>query len=765
MKPFDKRAFLDKTFATSLDAIIFTDEKGYILEVNQAYAELTGYKKEEIIGKHTSKFSPMKEGSYECTTGELIQIDKKFSEQLKATMKTYVEVGKLQNVMGYQLRKDRKVVPVEDTMVFLVGDDGERIGGVAVIRDNTVRRKAEIEVSKTSDYLGNIIESSLDGIVVSDNMGYITRTNKAFLKMLGYREEEIIGRHLIECAPLEEGDYTSTTGEILEINDNYFKSMKTAMASFLHDGKVTNRRTFYLTKDKKLLPAEDSLVFLFDDKGNRIGAVGVVRDISEQRQAEERLRDSEEQARALLNVPFDVVLLLDKNGTTLDCNKTYAERFNKSTDQLKGTCCWDLFPPEVVKSRKRVIERVFQTGKPMRAVDERQGRFLDSVTYPIFGKEGTVTKVAVFSHDVTDQKQTEQALKQSEEKYFKLIEHANDAILSINREGIIIGFNKSAEKLYGYSSEEIIGKPSNVLAAREYKDFEKGIIDNFKKFGSTFPIDQKMLEGKALRKNEEEIEVEFSYYVIVVAGEPILTGIARDISSRKEKEKKILSYQKQLKSLTEELMITEQKERRYFADFLHDEIGQQLFATRLQLEQLKDFLSSAENNEIIDKALHNLCQVINQTRSLTTELSSPILNQLGLEKALEWLSEETHKKYDIQVKFEDDNQAKPLNDKMKNFLYQAVSELLTNVAKHAQAKNANLSIKRNNSNIRICVEDNGVGFLFPNEHSFDIEPKGFGLFRIKERLESLGGKLEIESQPNCGTVVTLTVPLGNSIEN
>jgi signal transduction histidine kinase len=304
-----------------------------------------------------------------------------------------------------------------------------------------------------------------------------------------------------------------------------------------------------------------------------------------------------------------------------------------------------------------------------------------------------------------------------------------------------------------------------LLIAHRKQDFYKKALNQFTKTGTAIINGDNILEGKAIRKGGEEFPVEYSYYTINVGGEYIATGIIRDITKRKKEEKKLFNYQKKLKALTTELLLSEQRERKHFADFLHDEIGQQLFATRLQIEQVKGSLSSSENTKTLDNALNNLYQVINQTRTLTTELSSPILKELGLEKALEWLAEQAHKKYDIVVGFENDNQEKPLDENVKIFLYQAVNELLTNVAKHAQAKNARLSIKRDNSNIRICVEDNGVGFVFPNEHSSDAKFNGFGLFRIKERLEPLGGQLEIESQPNRGSSITLTVPLRTSGEN
>jgi signal transduction histidine kinase len=157
--------------------------------------------------------------------------------------------------------------------------------------------------------------------------------------------------------------------------------------------------------------------------------------------------------------------------------------------------------------------------------------------------------------------------------------------------------------------------------------------------------------------------------------------------------------------------------------------------------------------------------VINQTRSLTTELSSPILKkQLGLEKALEWIAKETHKTYYIMVTFEDDQQEKPLDGNMKFFLYQAVSELLTNVAKHSQTKNASVSIKKDNVQVLICVADKGVGFNPQNEDFANAKTGGIGLFRIKERLEQLGGQLEIASKPNRGTSITLVAPLGSNFE-
>jgi signal transduction histidine kinase len=149
---------------------------------------------------------------------------------------------------------------------------------------------------------------------------------------------------------------------------------------------------------------------------------------------------------------------------------------------------------------------------------------------------------------------------------------------------------------------------------------------------------------------------------------------------------------------------------------------------------------------------------------LTFDLSPPILYQLGFEAALEWLTEQTSEQYGIMVAFEDDEQEKELSDDIKILLFQAVRELLTNVVKHARAQNAKVSIQRDNSHIRICVEDNGVGFTTSSRDVSKAANEGFGLFSIGERLDHLGGQFEIESKPSHGTRATLVAPLKSKKE-
>jgi signal transduction histidine kinase len=235
--------------------------------------------------------------------------------------------------------------------------------------------------------------------------------------------------------------------------------------------------------------------------------------------------------------------------------------------------------------------------------------------------------------------------------------------------------------------------------------------------------------------------------------------IARDITERKRAEKKLFEYQNKLKSLASQLTLTEERERRRFADYLHDHIGQRLFISKLKVEALKKSLYSTDNDKALDEIHEIIHQMIKDTRSLTSDLSPQVLYQLGLEAALECLTEQTSEQYGIMIDFEDDEQEKELEDDLKILLFQAVRELLMNVLKHARAQNAKVSVQRDNTHIKICVEDDGVGFNPSDRDVSKTANVGFGLFSIGERLDYLGGHFEIKSQPTYGTKATLMAPL------
>ena len=179
----------------------------------------------------------------------------------------------------------------------------------------------------------------------------------------------------------------------------------------------------------------------------------------------------------------------------------------------------------------------------------------------------------------------------------------------------------------------------------------------------------------------------------------------------------------------------------------------------IKLGALQESASSSGLGESVREIRKHIEQVIGDTRSLTFELSPPILHELGFEAAVEWLAEQVQSENGITSDFEDDGQPKPLNKDILFLLFRAVRELLVNVVKHAQARHVKISIQRDENDIKVIVIDDGIGFDPTMTDSQAGITRGFGLFSIRERLDHIGKRLEIESQPGQGTRVTLVAPL------
>jgi PAS domain S-box-containing protein len=242
-------------------------------------------------------------------------------------------------------------------------------------------------------------------------------------------------------------------------------------------------------------------------------------------------------------------------------------------------------------------------------------------------------------------------------------------------------------------------------------------------------------------------------------GKPLrVVGVELDVTERKQEELEAARRQTQLRSLAAQLELAEERERERIATGLHDELGQILALVKVRLAALTGSTVSEEIDGRTREVRALLDQAIRQTRSLTFELSSPILKELGLESAIRSLSDRMAKGNDIRVEMRTDGLSKPLAREVGVLLYRAVREMLLNVVKHARARRVEISVGRVDDQIRIRVEDDGVGFVV-SEPGQSGPTGGFGLFSIQEGLHHIGGRLEIDSAPGKGTRALLTAPL------
>jgi PAS domain S-box-containing protein len=235
--------------------------------------------------------------------------------------------------------------------------------------------------------------------------------------------------------------------------------------------------------------------------------------------------------------------------------------------------------------------------------------------------------------------------------------------------------------------------------------------------------------------------------------------LQREIEERKQAEQQLLDQQHRLKSMTFELSLAEDRERGRIAGELHDQVGQRLLLGKMKLEALASQLPAPIDEKALEEVGNLVTQSIQDIRSLTFQLRPPLLATAGLAAAIRWLGEELKENYGLRMELVDDQQPKPLTYETRSALFQAVRELLLNVAKHAGTESALVSLKREAESMAITVEDHGCGFDMAEAGTRKARTGGFGLFNMQQRIEYLGGRLIVKTSPGKGTRATIMVPL------
>jgi PAS domain S-box-containing protein len=354
--------------------------------------------------------------------------------------------------------------------------------------------------------------------------------------------------------------------------------------------------------------------------------------------------------------------------------------------------------------------------------------------------------------EISERKEIEEKLRTASNEWRITFDSTSDLIMLLDREMNIIKANLATAKFFNKPINEILGKKCFQLF--------HGIDEPL----ATCPF-EKM---KNTKKHEEaEFYLSEKNIWLRTSVDPIfddkgnITGsvhIVRDITDRKRAEEKLYTYQEQLRSLASQLSLLQEQERRRIAIDLHDHISQTLALCKIKLGILQESASS-DLTKSLDEIRNLIEQSIQYTRSFIFELSPPILYELGFETAVEWLGEQILKKHGILFYFKDDRKPKPIGNETRIILFQVMRELLMNIAKHAHADKASISICKDGDSIRIHIEDDGVGFDVSKIDTSLNKTVGFGFFSIRERLNYIGGQIEIKSEPGHGTRVTVVAPL------
>jgi signal transduction histidine kinase len=223
-------------------------------------------------------------------------------------------------------------------------------------------------------------------------------------------------------------------------------------------------------------------------------------------------------------------------------------------------------------------------------------------------------------------------------------------------------------------------------------------------------------------------------------------ALALHVASERENAK----YVVKLEELSAQLLQTEQAERARIGELLHDDVGQTLYACRLQLERALARAQEPTLRALVTEA-HTLAgDAMSSTRELTTRISPPVLHDLGLPEAIEWLLSRTEQRFGVQAHFESEGPWHAIPDSWHEPVFHSVSELITNAIKHAQATSIRVSAHASHDGVEVRVQDDGRGFAPPR-----TETRGFGLFSIEQRMTRIGAELRIQSGNPRGTCAAL----------
>jgi len=485
-------------------------------------------------------------------------------------------------------------------------------------------------------------------------------------------------------------------------------------------------------------------------------------DLAGRKAVDGQLEKAGSQWRQIFDAIRDSIMLLDNEFKIIQANIATSGLLGRPLDEIVGKTCWRLFHNTDQAPQKCPLRRAKRTKKHEETeihIPEKDIYIGVSVN-PMLDDRGNVIRAVHIIRDITRRKKTEQLLRKERDISQKYLDVAGVVLIAIDPEQRVGFINKKGCEILGYKEGEILAKNwfDNFLPGRVRQEvktvFERMIAGEVEA--------PEYYENPILTKSGEERLIAWHNTILRDEKGNVIATLSsgEDITERNRAEQKLHKYQSQLKSLASRLVLAEEQERRRLAIALHDQTSQSLSLSKIRLEALRQSVSGDDTRKVLEEVCNLLGQTIENTRSLTLDLSSSILYELDFETAVEeWLSEQIQKKHGIKTEFKDDGQTKPLDDDIRVLLFRNVRELLVNVVKHAQAKKVKVTIRKMGNRIRVDVEDDGVGFD-PDKITYMPAGKcGFGLFSIRERLEQLDGHLEIKSQPGQGTKITMMAPL------
>jgi PAS domain S-box-containing protein len=502
-----------------------------------------------------------------------------------------------------------------------------------------------------------------------------------------------------------------------------------------------------------------------DDAGRPLRIVGVNYDITERKQVEIRLRESEERFRQMADNIREVFWLVTADlSQLLYVSPAYEAIWGRSCASLyhqPASFLDAVHPDDRVRVEAAVTHREFdgRFEQEYRIVrPDGSVRWVWDRGFGIRDCNGKIYRVAGIAEDISDRKQAEIELHRQNAILQSVLDSMAEGVVVADQKGRIVVANRAAEQLAGVGNE-----PSDPNEwAKTYGLF---LTDGVTPIAAdqvplTRTIRGEAVEAVDLYLNNKWVNVG---RWLNVTGRPLRgpdgshnggVVVFRDVTERRLSEEKLKDHTLQLQALSHRLLHIQEEERRHLARELHDEVGQALTGLKLMFER-EALLKPANSKEAYANAVKLIQDLMVRVRSLSMRLRPTLLDDFGLVTAIRWharqYTEQTgvHVHLDVLGLHEGDR----LPPELEIGSYRIVQETLTNVARHTQVSEVTVQIQRENETLMLEIRDKGPGF-----HPNDVWDSS-GISGMRERASLLGGTLMVQSQPGAGTLVTARFPV------